>query len=460
MFRMIIKPSNVIETFYSVAMWAVFFLISLSTAQAATLNLAWDASSGATGYRVYQAQTDETAVNLTTSHVTNSSPLAATSTTTTATISNLLDGKTYYFAVKAYNAASVSGFSNEVGKTFTAVALAPVASFSASPTTGVAPLAVNFTDSSTGNITSRSWVFGDGTTSTAQNPTKTYTTAGTYAVQLTVTGPGGSNAATKTLSVTAPAVAAPVASFSASPTYRHGAAAVTFDDTSTGTVSLAASWVFGDGTTSTAQSVVKTYNDRGHLHRQADGRLTRAAAARRPRPFRRPPAPPVANFTASPTSGVAPLPVTFTNTSTGTGPLTYTWTLRRRHHQHHAESSVHLYQGGYLHGQADGDGSHRHDSSTKTQTNHRVRGEREHRWAGRGLQLRGSQWQRPWLMRPARAIMALITERRRGPRSGKFGKRAVLRWRQRLGDGQRLGFPGSDHRHDAGGVGISDHHQR
>ena len=74
---------------------------------------------------------------------------------------------------------------------------APVADFSADPTSGTAPLAVNFTDLSTGSITNWSWNFGDGGTSTEQNPTHTYNTAGTYTVSLTVTGPGGSDTETK-----------------------------------------------------------------------------------------------------------------------------------------------------------------------------------------------------------------------------------------------------------------------
>ena len=73
----------------------------------------------------------------------------------------------------------------------------PTALFSASPTSGVPPLTISFTDQSTGDITSWTWSFGDGETSTDQNSTYTYNTAGTYTVSLTVTGPGGSN--TKTI---------------------------------------------------------------------------------------------------------------------------------------------------------------------------------------------------------------------------------------------------------------------
>lgn len=60
------------------------------------------------------------------------------------------------------------------------------ASFTASPLVGVAPLTIQFTDLSTGNVTAWSWDFGDGTGSTAQNPPHTYTAAGTYTVTLTV----------------------------------------------------------------------------------------------------------------------------------------------------------------------------------------------------------------------------------------------------------------------------------
>jgi len=73
---------------------------------------------------------------------------------------------------------------------------APVAAFNSAPNAGTAPLLVSFTDTSTGDITARLWDFGDGATSTLQNPTHSYA-AGTYTVSLTVTGPGGSDAETK-----------------------------------------------------------------------------------------------------------------------------------------------------------------------------------------------------------------------------------------------------------------------
>jgi PKD repeat protein len=76
----------------------------------------------------------------------------------------------------------------------------PVADFTASPRSGNAPLTVQFTDTSSGIITSWSWDFdNNGTTdSTLQNPSYTYATPGTHTVKLTVTDPDGSDVETKT----------------------------------------------------------------------------------------------------------------------------------------------------------------------------------------------------------------------------------------------------------------------
>jgi parallel beta-helix repeat protein len=61
-----------------------------------------------------------------------------------------------------------------------------VANFTAMPTTGDAPLAVSFTDTSTGNPTGFRYSFGDLFVSTSPNPVHTYRRPGTYSVQMTV----------------------------------------------------------------------------------------------------------------------------------------------------------------------------------------------------------------------------------------------------------------------------------
>ncbi|KKH95702.1 hypothetical protein EO95_06225 [Methanosarcina sp. 1.H.T.1A.1] len=70
------------------------------------------------------------------------------------------------------------------------------ANFIRNPTTGFAPLNVAFTDTSTGLPTSWSWDFGDGATSTEQNPTHIYSAAGTYTAKLTVSNANSTSSKT------------------------------------------------------------------------------------------------------------------------------------------------------------------------------------------------------------------------------------------------------------------------
>jgi len=69
---------------------------------------------------------------------------------------------------------------------------APVANFVGGPTNGQSPLAVSFTNLSTG-ATNYSWDFGDGHVSTATNAANTYSNAGSYTVSLQAVGLGGTN---------------------------------------------------------------------------------------------------------------------------------------------------------------------------------------------------------------------------------------------------------------------------
>lgn len=73
----------------------------------------------------------------------------------------------------------------------------PVADFTATPLSGSNPLEATFTDASTNTPTSWLWDFGDSATSTLQNPTHTYTAAGSYTVTLTATNADGSDVEVK-----------------------------------------------------------------------------------------------------------------------------------------------------------------------------------------------------------------------------------------------------------------------
>ncbi|MGE3165911.1 MAG: FG-GAP-like repeat-containing protein [Planctomycetota bacterium] len=69
----------------------------------------------------------------------------------------------------------------------------PVASFTASPMSGVVPLTVNFTSTSTGFVDSATWLFGDGGIAVGNSVTHTYFVPGSFEVSLTVDGPGGTD---------------------------------------------------------------------------------------------------------------------------------------------------------------------------------------------------------------------------------------------------------------------------
>jgi PKD repeat protein len=139
---------------------------------------------------------------------------------------------------------------------------APVANFVANPSSGPAPLAVHFSDSSTGSPTAWSWNFGDGATSTAQNPAHTYANQGAYQVTLTASSAAGASSTHQTINVLAPPPAAPIASFSASPTSGQVPLTVHFTDSSTGSPT-AWSWNFGDGVFSSSRNPSHIYNAAG-----------------------------------------------------------------------------------------------------------------------------------------------------------------------------------------------------
>lgn len=69
------------------------------------------------------------------------------------------------------------------------------------PISGKAPLMIQFSDTSSSDVTSWVWYFGDGNTSTSQNPTHTYNVAGVYIVTLYATGSKGTASQSDTVTV-------------------------------------------------------------------------------------------------------------------------------------------------------------------------------------------------------------------------------------------------------------------
>ena len=149
----------------------------------------------------------------------------------------------------------------------------PTASFTTSPASGIAPLAVSFNASgssdSDGTITSYVWSFGDGGSSSGVTPSHTYNSAGAYTAQLTATDDdGATDTATRTIQVSATPVAnnPPSASFTASPTSGQAPLTVSFNASSSsdsdGTITSYA-WAFGDGGSSSGVTTSHTYNSAG-----------------------------------------------------------------------------------------------------------------------------------------------------------------------------------------------------
>ncbi len=138
----------------------------------------------------------------------------------------------------------------------------PVTSFTGTPTSGTVPLTVFFADTSTNTPTSWVWNFGDGSSSSTQNPSHTYNAIGNYTVSLTATNADGSD--TKTLGnyITVVSLTPPVASFTGTPTTGTYPLTVSFVDNS---ANFPTSWLwdFGDGSGSSTRNSSHTYNAAG-----------------------------------------------------------------------------------------------------------------------------------------------------------------------------------------------------
>ena len=139
----------------------------------------------------------------------------------------------------------------------------PTVNFEGTPTTGNTPLEVTFTDMTVDSVDTWVWDFGDGGTSTLQNPIYSFTNAGTYDVSLTVGGPGGSDDIVKVDYISV-FTDVPVANFSGSPTIGEAPLMVNFTDISTGSIDTW-SWDFGDSGSSSEQNPSHEYITPGNF---------------------------------------------------------------------------------------------------------------------------------------------------------------------------------------------------
>src|SRR5262249_23713053 len=137
---------------------------------------------------------------------------------------------------------------------------APLSAAFSAPATALTGGAVAFQDQSNGHLGGWLWDFGDGGSSTVENPTHVYAAAGSYVVRLTVRGRAGlaQEPAPRAIAVYAPVVAA----FSGAPTSGRVPLAVSFADASSG-APVTWLWTFGDGATSAARNPLHTFAARG-----------------------------------------------------------------------------------------------------------------------------------------------------------------------------------------------------
>lgn len=209
----------------------------------------------------------------------------------------------------------------------------PIAAFSATPTSGAAPLTVQFTNQSTNSPAGVSWDFGDGSPLVGtEHPSHTYLVPGVYTVSLYAFNTWGNDTETRPDYITVTGTVEDlVCDFAAAPTGGPAPLLVYFTDQSSGTPT-AWMWEFGEGggySTSSQRNPQYTYSNPGtytvtltisNIHgsdtKQRTDYIVVSAAG----------APPVSHFAATPLSGAAPLTVAFTDQSTG-NPAEWMWSF-------------------------------------------------------------------------------------------------------------------------------------
>jgi PKD repeat protein len=201
------------------------------------------------------------------------------------------------------------------------------ADFTATPTSGVNPLSVSFTDTTTGGTpTVWIWDFGDRSGSTEQHPTHTYSCPGSYTVSLRVLEVFPTTDEETKVDFISVGPAPLVVDFTASPIQGINPLPVAFTDTSTGGTVTAWSLNFGDGNSPTDANPTHTSTTPGNFTVSLSvGMGSCSQTLVRAGLITVDPAPLIAGFDASPTQGLDPLDVAFTDTSTGATVTSWHW---------------------------------------------------------------------------------------------------------------------------------------
>jgi len=198
---------------------------------------------------------------------------------------------------------------------------ATIASFIYSPTTPGPGQTVLFADTTSGDPTFWQWNFGDGSISTAKNPSHVFLKASFYTVTLVSSNSSGSKQGSKTITVASMSFLG--TSFNYAPALPSVGQAVQFTDTSAGSPTSWL-WDFGDGMSSTAINPVHNFSAAGFYNvtlTVAGGSETKSMS----RSITVTPAPILdASFTFNPTSPADGQAILFTDTSIGS-PTSWLW---------------------------------------------------------------------------------------------------------------------------------------
>ncbi len=203
-----------------------------------------------------------------------------------------------------------------------------IADFIGSPTDGVAPLRVQFLDSSTGYPAMWAWDFGDGkVVSGTANPVHVYREPGIYTVTLTATSLTGASSTKVRQQYIIVRDKRPLeADFLANPTYGKAPLTVQFTDCSKGAVQEWR-WDFGDGGTAYEQNPIYVYKRPGKYTVTLTVSSPTAGSSTKVKEkyiIVEPSCIIEARFSADPASGTAPLKVKYTDLSVG-GPTMWAW---------------------------------------------------------------------------------------------------------------------------------------
>jgi gliding motility-associated-like protein len=204
----------------------------------------------------------------------------------------------------------------------------PLASFSATPTAGCSPLLVGFYDQSTGGPTAWAWDFGNGSTSTVQNPTSLFFAPGTYNIKLTVTNANGTNTLVRSQYITV--YETPTVDFGGQPRTGCFPVRVQFNDLSTagaGNTNTGWLWDFGNGSQSVLQNPLNSYYTGGlfavTLKVTNDKGCYKVAT--KPNYVNVSPGVKADYSHSDATVCRPPTTISFVNASTGPGSLSYSW---------------------------------------------------------------------------------------------------------------------------------------